>query len=61
MTTTNCSPTDYAYNFNLPICPQCGYCPYCGRSNHQIPYVNVRPYTPYWVNPVYVISSGRGS
>lgn len=26
-------------------CPQCGYCPTCGRSNNNTPY----PFTPFYV------------
>src|SRR5438445_352710 len=32
-----------AHSLNGP-CPNCGYCPYCGRSG----YFRLNPYTPYW-------------
>lgn len=30
-------------------CPNCGYCPCCGRSNHPVPIYPFPPYTPVWV------------
>lgn len=56
------------------ICPSCGYCPHCGRSNpHPSPYVPFSPYiTPppqlsfYWATPsgapgppTYTLSNGN--
>ena len=44
------------------VCPNCGYCPCCGRRNLTVdPYVPYYPpYTPIWIVPHYTPSMFSG-
>lgn len=40
----------------MSVCPNCGYCPCCGRPHYQPSY---QPYyTPYWGIPSYTNGGG---
>lgn len=44
-----------------PTCPNCGYCPHCGRGTIPMPYrpIYISPYPSYW--PTVVCSGGSGA
>lgn len=41
------------------VCPHCGYCKHCGRSNWP-PYYT-RPYVPYWPGYTYTTGGLQGT
>lgn len=46
-TTTNATQQQNLAQNTQHMCPNCGYCPCCGRANAR-PYFAPYPYWPYW-------------